>query len=79
MLFISGHPNVKVFVTQGGLQSIEEAITNEVPMVGMPFITDQPSNIKKIEDLGMGLSVDYKTLKKEQLKKAIMEVAENTK
>ncbi|CAH1101184.1 unnamed protein product [Psylliodes chrysocephalus] len=76
---ILGHPNVKVFVTQGGLQSIEEAITNEVPMVGMPFITDQPSNIKKIEDLGMGLSVDYKTLKKEQLKKAIMEVAENTK
>ncbi|CAH1164481.1 unnamed protein product [Phaedon cochleariae] len=75
---ILGHPNVKVFVTQGGLQSVEEAISYAVPMVGLPFITDQPGNIKKITDLGMGLGLDYRTMSKEQLKNAIMEVGENS-
>ncbi|CAG9854773.1 unnamed protein product [Phyllotreta striolata] len=72
---ILGHPNIKAFVTQGGLQSIEEAITNEVPLVGIPFITDQPSNIKRIVELGMGQMVEQQTLTKEKLKKAILEVA----
>ncbi|CAG9854774.1 unnamed protein product [Phyllotreta striolata] len=72
---ILGHPNIKAFVTQGGLQSIEEAITNEVPLVGIPFITDQPSNIKRIVELGMGQMVEHQTLTKEKLKEAILEVA----
>ncbi|XP_072400619.1 UDP-glycosyltransferase UGT5-like isoform X6 [Diabrotica undecimpunctata] len=76
---ILAHPNIKVFVMQGGLQSIEEAITLEVPLVGMPFVTDQPSNIKRIVDLGLGVQVDYKTLTKDILKDAILEVAQNPK
>ncbi|CAH1286163.1 unnamed protein product [Diabrotica balteata] len=76
---ILAHPNIKVFVMQGGLQSIEEAITLEVPLVGMPFVTDQPSNIKRIVDLGLGVQVDYKTLTKDILKNAILEVAQNPK
>ncbi|XP_050518304.1 UDP-glycosyltransferase UGT5 isoform X3 [Diabrotica virgifera virgifera] len=76
---ILAHPNIKVFVMQGGLQSIEEAITLEVPLVGMPFVTDQPSNIKRIVELGLGVKVDHKTLTRDILKDAIMEVAQNPK
>ncbi|KAG5871832.1 hypothetical protein JTB14_036484 [Gonioctena quinquepunctata] len=76
---VLGHPNIKAFVTQGGLQSIEEAICNEVPMVGLPFITDQPYNVRKLQDFGIAIGLDHKTMTKDQLKKAILEVAENKK
>ncbi|KAF2892702.1 hypothetical protein ILUMI_13474 [Ignelater luminosus] len=76
---VLGHPKVKVFVTQGGLQSIEESVTHGVPLVGIPFIADQPLNIKKMVDLGIAESVDIETLTKENLKAAILEVAGNPK
>nr|XP_023019250.1 UDP-glucuronosyltransferase 2B2-like [Leptinotarsa decemlineata] len=76
---VLGHPNIKAFITQGGAQSIEEAIYNEVPMIGIPFITDQPTNVRRVVDLGMGLGLDYRTMTKGQLKNAIQEVIENKK
>ncbi|KAG5858258.1 UDP-glucuronosyltransferase 2A3, partial [Gonioctena quinquepunctata] len=71
------HPNVKVFVTQGGLQSIEEAISNGVPMVGLPFFADQPVNVRILAEKGLAIEVDHHTMTKEDLKGAILEVATN--
>ncbi|CAG9860312.1 unnamed protein product [Phyllotreta striolata] len=76
---ILGHPNIKAFITQGGLQSIEEAIINEVPLVGIPFFSDQPSNMRKIEEQGIGRMIDYASLTKEKLKSAVIEVSQNKK
>ncbi|KAB0790152.1 hypothetical protein PPYR_15524 [Photinus pyralis] len=73
------HRNVKVFVTQGGLQSMEEAISGGVPLVGMPFFGDQPLNCMKMVNLGIALAIDTETLTSEDLKKTIIEVAENPK
>ncbi|KAJ3641656.1 hypothetical protein Zmor_028146 [Zophobas morio] len=73
------HRNIRAFVTQGGLQSIEEAISRGVPLIGMPFMGDQPSNVQKIVDTGIGLSVDPAAVTKEELKKCIVKVAENKK
>lgn len=76
---IVGHPNVRVFLTQGGYQSIEEAIHNAVPMVGMPFFSDQPANIEKLVNSNLALKVDYNTVTKNELKNAILEVVQNKK
>ncbi|XP_031328821.1 UDP-glucuronosyltransferase 2B19-like [Photinus pyralis] len=73
------HRNVKVFVTQGGLQSMEEAISGGVPLVGMPFFGDQPLNCMRMVNLGIALAIDTETLTSEDLKKTIIEVAENPK
>ncbi|KAF2900031.1 hypothetical protein ILUMI_06156 [Ignelater luminosus] len=73
------HPNIKLFITQGGLQSMEEAIYNHIPMVGMPFFGDQITNIKKMVAKGLGLSVDYDTMDKTTLKNTILEVMNNPK
>lgn len=62
---------------QGGLQSLEESVFNRVPMVAIPFFADQPRNAKKINDLGIGLLLDYMTMTKDTLKEAILEVAQN--
>ncbi|KAF2892701.1 hypothetical protein ILUMI_13473 [Ignelater luminosus] len=76
---VLGHPNIKVFVTQGGLQSMEESISKGVPLVGIPIFADQPLNVKKMLDLGIAQAVNIKTLTKENLKAAILEVAQNSK
>ncbi|KAF2883376.1 hypothetical protein ILUMI_22789 [Ignelater luminosus] len=76
---ILGHPNIKVFVTQGGQQSAEEAIYYGVPLVGMPFFGDQFLITEKIANLGIAHVVNPETLTKQQLKAAIVEVAENSK
>ncbi|KAG5871834.1 hypothetical protein JTB14_036486 [Gonioctena quinquepunctata] len=74
---ILAHPNVKVFITQGGLQSMEEAITYGVPIVGIPFISDQNSNIDKAVQKGIGLGLKHATMTKDMLKSTILEVAKN--
>nr|CAH7757405.1 unnamed protein product [Callosobruchus chinensis] len=72
------HPNVKLFITQGGQQSIEEALLNGVPMIVLPFGVDQIPNAKKIDCEGLGKYVNHKpTLSKEQFKSAIEEIINN--
>lgn len=70
---------MKVFVTQGGLQSAEEAIFNTVPLVVIPFFGDQRANAKSMVDLGIALEVDSNLITKENLKETIEEVAVNNK
>lgn len=74
-----GHPNIKLFVTQGGLQSTEEAIVNNVPLLGMPFIADQFPNCRRYVSLGIGKCLDFPTLTKENFKTSIVEIAGNPK
>ncbi|CAH1119521.1 unnamed protein product [Phaedon cochleariae] len=71
------HPKVKLFITQGGLQSIEEAIFSNVPLIGIPFVIDQDANVKKIVGEGCGLYLDKNTLTTKTFKAAILEVLNN--
>ncbi|KAK5638207.1 hypothetical protein RI129_012502 [Pyrocoelia pectoralis] len=73
------HPNIKLFITQGGLQSMDEAIYEHVPMIGIPFFGDQPYNVKKMVSKGFGLELDHRNLEKEELKATILEVINNPK
>lgn len=77
--FSLAHPKVKVFFSQCGLQSTEEAVARGVPIVGIPFIADQELNAKRLEENGVGINIDFTTMTKEKLKNAIIEVAENKK
>lgn len=70
-----GHPNVKVFITQGGIQSIEEAILSGVPIVGLPFFADQMGNMQAVAEKKIGLFIDPESFDKEQIKAAIVEAA----
>ncbi|XP_047519278.1 UDP-glycosyltransferase UGT5-like [Pieris napi] len=56
------HKNVKLFVTQGGLQSTEEAITAGVPLIGIPMLADQWYNVKKYEKHRIGVRLDMETI-----------------
>lgn len=48
-----------VFVTHGGMNSVSEAMVCGVPMVVIPFASDQPVNAECVERLGIGKRLEY--------------------
>ncbi|KAL2712905.1 UDP-glucuronosyltransferase 3A2-like [Vespula squamosa] len=50
---ILAHPNIKLFIYQGGLQSTEEAIHYGVPLIGIPILFDQHYNVKRMVTIGV--------------------------
>ncbi|XP_058451965.1 UDP-glucosyltransferase 2-like isoform X1 [Malaya genurostris] len=73
------HPNVKLFVTQGGQQSMEEAVDRHVPMVVIPFNFDQFGNADKVVERGIGQKIWMEHLTTDGLREAILEVIGNKK
>ncbi|XP_013168811.1 PREDICTED: UDP-glucuronosyltransferase 2B15-like [Papilio xuthus] len=73
------HPNIKLFITQGGLQSTDEAITAGVPLLGIPMLGDQWYNVEKYVYHGIGQRLYFEELTEEKLKNAILDVAEDNR
>ncbi|XP_075986239.1 UDP-glycosyltransferase UGT5-like [Anticarsia gemmatalis] len=65
------HPKIKLFVTQGGLQSTDEAITAGVPLIGMPMIGDQWFNVERYVSHKIGIRLDLETATVESFTNAI--------
>ncbi|XP_047003773.1 UDP-glucosyltransferase 2-like [Schistocerca americana] len=62
---ILAHPNVRVFIMQGGLQSLNEATYHAVPLLVMPFFSDQAHNAAKIKQAEIGIWLEYSEVSKE--------------
>ena len=45
---VLGHPSVKAFITQGGINSLYEAMHNAVPVGVIPLVADQPFNLRQV-------------------------------
>ena len=63
-----------VFITHGGMNSISEALVYGVPMVVIPFMADQPTNARRIEELGLGKKMNYKGLNSQALRETVYSV-----
>lgn len=72
--FISGHPNIKLFITQGGLQSTDEAIIAGVPLIGVPMLGDQWYNVEQYVRHKIGVRLDMESLTKKKFLDAIQTV-----
>ncbi|CAH0389903.1 unnamed protein product [Bemisia tabaci] len=59
---VLAHPKIKVFITQGGLQSFQEAVHYGVPTVGIPWYGDQNTVVAKILDAQVGVRILPKEL-----------------
>ncbi|CAK1547653.1 unnamed protein product [Leptosia nina] len=68
------HPKVKLFITQGGLQSTEEAINAGVPLIAIPMFGDQWYNLQKYEFYKIGMGLELENLSEDKLTNAIMTV-----
>jgi glucuronosyltransferase len=79
MLCTAAHPNIRLFITHGGLMSSLEAITRAVPVVGVPVFADQRKNMLLAELAGYGLRIDFNNVTTESLTWAIQEAIESPK
>ena len=76
---VSAHPNVKLFITQGGLQSLQETVHFGVPIIGIPLIADQFPNVRKLVYAEAGISLDFDSLNTDTVYTALKEVLFNPK
>ncbi|XP_052871535.1 UDP-glucosyltransferase 2-like, partial [Anopheles cruzii] len=74
---ILAHPNLRLFITHGGLGSITEAMYHGVPIVGIPMFGDQDGNVGQAVKDGWGLAVSFDTLTEPTLTAAVREVLGN--
>ncbi|XP_026736017.1 UDP-glucuronosyltransferase 2B9-like [Trichoplusia ni] len=68
------HPKIKVFVTQGGLQSTDEAITAGVPLIGVPMLGDQWFNVERYVYHKIGVRLDIDIMTEDNFRSALLEV-----
>ncbi|XP_064112834.1 UDP-glycosyltransferase UGT5-like isoform X1 [Macrobrachium nipponense] len=76
---ILGHPNVKVFISHGGLLSLQETLYHGTPMVALPLFGDQPTNGARVVANSWGLSLNYEDLSVDLIISSLEEVINNTK
>lgn len=71
---ILAHPNLKLFITHGGLMSVQESIDREVPMLIIPITYDQPANAVSLVAQGVAVSLNFNQITVNALKSSIEEV-----
>ncbi|KAK1135223.1 hypothetical protein K0M31_007994 [Melipona bicolor] len=76
-LAILCHPNVRLFITHGGLLGSQEAVYCGVPLLGIPLYGDQHLNVAYFVKKGLALSLDYRQLSYELISNALNELLLN--
>lgn len=68
---ILAHENVVLFITHGGLFSLQESLYNGIPMLIIPFFNDQFKNAERSEREGYGLRLQLHDITEERLNQTI--------
>ncbi|KAL0128982.1 hypothetical protein PUN28_003991 [Cardiocondyla obscurior] len=71
---ILAHPNIKLFIYQGGLQSTEEAVYYTVPLLGLPVLADQYTQVNKMVSLGVAKCLSNRHISRESLNASILDI-----
>ena len=69
-----GHDKCRLFLTHGGLNSIQEAVYHSVPILGFPFGSDQWLNLGRSIKAGYALSLEWDGVTEETLSQAIQQL-----
>ncbi|MPC30605.1 UDP-glucuronosyltransferase 2B14 [Portunus trituberculatus] len=76
---ILAHHNVKVFISHGGLLSLQESIFHEKPLLVLPVFGDQPKNGMLVENLNIGRMLVWEELTTDNIVDALTDIINNTK
>lgn len=76
---ILAHPNLRLFITHGGISSLMETTNLGVPILGIPFFGDQHKNLVLLEQRGYALIQPFRTLTKESFLSKVQTMLEDPK
>jgi UDP:flavonoid glycosyltransferase YjiC (YdhE family) len=68
---ILAHPNVKLFITHGGLLGTTEALVEGVPVLGIPIFGDQKMNMNLASSKGYAMVLNFNEISAEKLEKLL--------
>lgn len=71
---ILAHPNIRLFITHGGLLGTTEALVEGVAVLGIPIYADQKMNMLKAENLGYGITMDIDDISVELLEQNLQKL-----
>ncbi|KAJ8399305.1 hypothetical protein AAFF_G00413430 [Aldrovandia affinis] len=74
-----GHPNIRAFLSHGGLNSIYEAMYHGVPVVGVPLFGDHYDTMTRVEAKGMGIMLEWKRMSEDDLYRAMVKVIKDNR
>lgn len=73
------HPNVKLFISHGGISGVYETVDAGVPVLGFPLFYDQHRNIANLVDAGMAISMELLSVSTDIILNSILELINNEK
>ncbi|KAG7162654.1 2-hydroxyacylsphingosine 1-beta-galactosyltransferase-like 1 [Homarus americanus] len=76
---ILAHDNVKVFITHGGLLSLQESIYHVTPLLALPIFGDQPKNGRFVRDSGLGHFLVWEELTEDLIVNALTDIISDPK
>lgn len=71
------HPNVKLFISHGGISGVYEAVDAGIPVLGFPVIFDQKRNLENLVDAGMAIVMNLSSISKDVFNKSVNELINN--
>ncbi|KAK8404010.1 hypothetical protein O3P69_000225 [Scylla paramamosain] len=74
---ILAHHNVKVFISHGGLLSLQESIFHEKPLLVLPIFGDQPRNGMVVENSNIGRVLVWEELTADRIVDALNDIINN--
>lgn len=74
---LSEHPNIRLFISQCGQQSIDEAIAAAVPVLGLPMAAEQWRNAEQLLRHQLGTAVNLDNVDDEEFKNIIERTMRN--
>jgi len=77
--FFLVHPNVKLFISHGGISGVYETVDAGVPVLGFPLFYDQHRNIANLVDAGMAISMELLSVSTDIVLNSILELIKNEK
>ncbi|XP_049766879.1 UDP-glucosyltransferase 2-like [Schistocerca cancellata] len=74
---ILAHKNLKLFITHGGVMSMQEALYSGVPLLGFPIFGDQESNLLRAQSAGYAIMLALNNITEESIGWAVNELLTN--
>ena len=71
---VLAHPNVRVFLSHCGINSVHESLAAGTPIVGIPMLADQRDMAMRVADAGAGLWLEKSTFTTYELRRALARV-----
>ncbi|XP_050695149.1 UDP-glycosyltransferase UGT5-like [Eriocheir sinensis] len=76
---ILAHDNVKVFISHGGLNSVQESIFHATPLLVLPVFGDQPTQAVFVESSGLGHMLEWEELTADIIVNALTDIINEPK